>query len=141
SAVRYLIYDTKQLEKEVLMEALNANFEGYTECRNRLRNLPPKMGNNDDYADQIAACLMQCFSDTMNGMPNGQGGIWRAGTGSAMEYVLSSCKCPATANGRCAGEPFSANFSPSLYARLNGPLSVLQSFTKFDLKVSSTVAR
>ena len=134
SAVKHLIYDTGTLEKDVLLSALNANFEGYAECRNRLLNLPYKMGNNDDATDEIAASLMQCFADTMNDMDNGHGGIWRTGTGSAMEYVLSSRNCPATANGRRAGAPFAANFSPSITARLNGPLSVIQSFTKFDLR-------
>ena len=134
AAVKYFVYDTKSISKEALLEALDTNFDGKTELCNQLRNSPFKMGNNEDLADNVAGLLMQCFADTANGMSNGRGGIWRAGTGSAMEYLYSSKHCPATANGRCAGEPFSANFSPSLFTKLKGPLSVLQSFTKFDLQ-------
>ena len=40
----------------------------------------------------------------------------------------------ATADGRSFGEEFAANYSPSLFARVNGPVSVIRSFTKPDLK-------
>ena len=39
----------------------------------------------------------------------------------------------ATSDGRKAGEPYGSSFSPSLHCRLEGPLSYIQSFTKFDL--------
>ena len=55
------------------------------------------------------------------------------GTGSAMEYLRQSAAVGATADGRYAGSPFGSSFSPSPIARLNGPLSCIQSFTKHDL--------
>ena len=64
------------------------------------------------------------------GFPNS---VWRAGTGSAMEYIRCARQCPATADGRNAGAPFSSSFSPAITTRLSGPLSVIQSFTKYDL--------
>lgn len=133
AAIKKLIYDDKTLDKKELLNALDKNFEGYTELRNKLMECP-KMGNNDDFADDISIMILDTFSSYLNNTPNGIGGIWRAGTGSAMEYILSAEKCPATADGRCAGEPYASSFSPSLNARLNGPLSVIKSFTKFDLK-------
>lgn len=51
-----------------------------------------------------------------------------------MEYVLSAQKCPATADSRHAFTPYGCSFSPALTARVKGPLSVISSFTKFDLK-------
>ena len=50
-----------------------------------------------------------------------------------MAYVFSARECPATADGRRSGEYYSSSYSPSLSVRLNGPLSVIQSFTKFDM--------
>ena len=38
----------------------------------------------------------------------------------------------ASPDGRRKGEPFGTNFSASLFAKINGPLSVIQSFTKPD---------
>lgn len=130
AAVKKVIYDDKSMSKEVLLNALKADFNGYAEERNMLKACP-KMGNNDDYVDSLATYIMRAFCDNMNGKPNGIGGIWRAGTGSAQCY-LRDTDC-TTADGRKSGTPYSSSFSPSLDVKTDGLLSVLQSFTKFDL--------
>lgn len=132
AAVKKFVFDEKKISKKELLDALEANFEGYIEIRNLLRTAP-KMGNNDDFVDDIADFLMDVFSENMNNKPNGFGGIWRAGTGSAMEYLRKGKSCPATADGRKAGEPYSSSFSPSLDVKPSGLLSVIRSFTKHDM--------
>ena len=132
AAVRRVVFDEKSVSADTLFAALDADFVGYDEVRRRLLDCP-KMGNNDDYVDSIACEITGAFADTLNGRPNGRGGIFRAGTGSAMAYVFSARECPATADGRRSGEYYSSSYSPSLSVRLNGPLSVIQSFTKFDM--------
>ncbi|MBQ2967265.1 MAG: pyruvate formate-lyase [Clostridia bacterium] len=132
SAIKKNIYDEKNMTKQELLDALSANFEGFDALRHLLRE-SPKMGNNDDFADDIACALMQTFSDNLHGRDNEHSGIWRAGTGSAMEYLWKGEKCPATADGRKQGEPYSSSFSPSLDIKTNGLLSVIQSFTKYDM--------
>lgn len=135
AAVREIIYEKKLCSKEKLLEALKNNFEGFEELRKVLFDCP-KMGNNDDRADMIGVMLLETFSKYVNGKPNGYGGIYRAGTGSAHEYYYSSRNVGATADGRKYGEPYSCSFSPSLLSNCDGPLSCIQSFTKFDLKKS-----
>jgi formate C-acetyltransferase len=76
---------------------------------------------------------MQIYVNHLNGKPNGTGGIWRCGTGSAQNYIFDAAKCPATPDGRKAGEPYACSFSPAPGAKVSGPLSVIQSFTGFDL--------
>ncbi|MBE6601131.1 MAG: pyruvate formate-lyase [Ruminococcaceae bacterium] len=132
TAIKALVYDEKSLSPEVLLSALDANFEGYEDLRVRLKNCP-KMGNGDDYADDVASRMMSYYSKHMNGRDNRNGGICRAGTGSAMFYVEKAKSCPATADGRLAGEPFSCSFSPSIGVRTDGILSVIRSFTKYDM--------
>ena len=133
AAVKKVIYDEQSVSKEELLEALEKNFEGFVPLRNKLMNCP-KMGNNDEYVDDISQLLMEAFANGMNGKPNGVGGVWRAGTGSALDYVRGGRVCPATADGRLAGEPFACSFSPAPNAKIDGPLSVIMSFSKFDLK-------
>ena len=132
AAVKENVFDKKTITKSELLNALENNFEGFSEIRNMLK-ASPKMGNNDDYADSIASEIMTAFSSYLNNRDNGHGGIWRAGTGSAMEYLLKGEKCPATADGRKSGEPYASSFSPSLDVKTTGILSVIQSFTKYDL--------
>jgi len=132
AAIKKHVFDDKTFTAAELLKALKDNFEGHEELRNVLKN-SPKMGNNDDYADNISIELMKAFSVSMNNKPNGIGGIWRAGTGSAQEYLRSAKKCPATADGRKNYEPYSSSFSPSIGVKTNGLLSVIQSFTKYDM--------
>ena len=132
-AVKELVYEKKVLTKELLLDALHADFEGYDDVRKLLLSCP-KMGNNEDPVDELAGRLMESFAKHLNGRPAIGGGIWRAGTGSAQGYISRGKRCPATADGRKAGEPYPSSFSPALGMKTNGLLSTIQSFTKFDLK-------
>lgn len=129
AAVKKLVFDEKTVTCEELLTALKENFEGHTELRSRLSQCP-KMGNDDDYVDSIAARLMEMFSSALNGKPNSNGGVWRASTGSAQNYIHKATECPATPDGRRSAEPFACSFSPAPNARMNGPLSAIRSFTK-----------
>lgn len=132
AAVKKAVFEDKKCDKQELVEAIKANFEGYANLRNYLLSCP-KMGNNDDYVDCYAELLMDIFADVFSRYKNLRGGVLRPGTGSAMEYLWSASKVGATADGRYAKAPFSSSFSPSTIAKLEGPLSCIQSFTKYDL--------
>ena len=131
-AIYRAIYKDKTLMPQELIDALNADFVGYEDIQKMLL-FYPKMGNNDDEVDKLASFMTEIFADCLKGRQNRFGGIVRAGTGSAMEYIWSGAKVPATADGRNAGKPFASSFSPSLTAKVSGPLSTIMSFTKFDL--------
>ena len=88
------------------------------------------MGNNVESVDNIASTLVGWFADSLEGKANERGGIYRAGTGSAMFYLWHANEICASADGRHKGEPFGTNFSPSLYVKNKGPCSVISSFTK-----------
>jgi len=132
AAVHEVIYSKGEYDKETLLDALKNNYEGYGELRNRLLSCP-KMGNNEEFVDEIANQLMDTYANFLNGKPNKWGGVYRAGTGSAQGYIYDSANVGATADGRKAAEPYGSSFSPALTSRLEGPLSCIQSFTKYDL--------
>lgn len=131
-AIERAVFLDKTVTAEELIAALEADFVGFENLQKQLLAYP-KMGNNEDSVDEKAAFLMDTFQKKLNHTPNGRGGIWRAGTGTALEYYRSAYEIGATADGRHAGECYGANFSPSLTARVQGPLSAIQSFTKYDL--------
>lgn len=133
AAVKLLVYEKREISPDLLIEALENDFNGFEELRHKLLQCP-KMGNNDDYVDSIASDLMDVFSKNMNNKPNSCGGIFRAGTGSAMEYIWSAQTTKATPDGRKAFAPYGSSFSPSLTAHTSGILSVIQSFTKFNMQ-------
>jgi len=122
----------RDLSPETLLSAMDANFKGYEALRHRLKNAP-KMGNDNDRADKHAVWLLDTFADAVKDHRNERGGIVRAGTGSAMFYIFHAYELGATADGRELGTPLPANYAPSLNIRLNGPVSLIKSFTKPNL--------
>lgn len=133
TAIKKYVFDEKSITARELIDAVDKDFEGCFELLHRLRYDTPKMGQNDDYADASGVFLLEAFSKALEGRKNEYGGIYRAGTGSAMFYLEHAAKIGASPDGRRKGEPFSANYSPSLFAKVGGPMSVIASFTKPDL--------
>lgn len=132
-AVKKLVFEDKKYSAEEIISALDADFGGFEEMRSEML-ASPKMGSDDDYVDSIASDIMDDFCVSMKKLKSSHGGIFRPGTGSAMEYIREAKKVGATADGRYAYTPYSSSFSPSVTAHTAGPLSVIKSFTKFDMK-------
>lgn len=132
AAIKKYVFDEKQITSDELIAAVDSNFESTPELLHKLRFEAPKMGNNNDLADDNACMLLNAFSDSLKGKVNERGGVYRAGTGSAMYYLWHVDEIGASPDGRRKGEPLGTNFSPSLFAKLNGPISIIKSFTKPD---------
>lgn len=130
AVVEKYVFTDKTISKNDLLEAVDSDFEKHSEILPILRYEAPKMGNNDDRADNKATMLLHAFSQALKGRTNCRGGIFRAGTGSAMYYLWHADKIGASPDGRRKGEPFGTNYSASLFAKINGPVSVIKSFTK-----------
>lgn len=136
SAIQKYVFEEKSVSVPELQAALDANFEGYDALWHKLRFEAPKMGNDDDAADALAQRLLASFDEGLTGLRNERGGIYRAGTGTAMYYIFHAVDLKATPDGRKAGEVIPANYSPSMYTRHKGPVSVIKSFSKGDLSRS-----
>lgn len=134
AVIEKYVYADKTIDKKTLIEAVDSNFEKHGELLPVLRYEAPKMGTDNNISDNSAVMLLNTFSEALKGKTNCRGGIYRAGTGSAMYYLWHADEIGASPDGRRAKEPFGTNFSPSLFARINGPVSVIKSFTKPDLR-------
>lgn len=132
AAVETLVFREKRITKERLLAGLENNFETDRELRHMLRNDADKIGR-DAAANEIGDRILAAFAKSLEGIKNERGGIYRAGTGSAMYYIWHSENLGATADGRDAKAPFPANFSPSLFISNAGPLSILKGFAPKSL--------
>lgn len=137
AAVKKHVYENKTVSLERLIDALDNDFENDPELLHLLRYESPKMGTNDDEVDIIATQILDYFSDSLKDKKNCCNGIWRAGTGTAMYYLWYADAMKATADGRRCGEPLGTNYSPNLFTKISGPLTVIESFTKPN--VSKTI--
>lgn len=130
AAIKKYIFEEKSISKAELISAIDNNFENAPQLLHELRYKSPKLGNNDDYVDSISTLLLDSLSDSVKGITNCRGGIFRAGTGSAMYYLWHADEIGASPDGRRKGEPFGTNFSVSIFAKVKGPVSVIASMTK-----------
>ena len=130
AAIKKYVFEEKSITKAELIKAIDNNFKGTPELLHKLRYETPKLGNNDDFVDSIATELLDTFASKLKGKTNCRGGIYRAGTGSAMYYLWHANEIGASADGRREKEPFGTNYSVSLFANVKGPVSVIASMTK-----------
>jgi len=134
AAIKKYVFDEKSITPEEYIQAVDVDFDGYETFLAKLRYDTPKMGNDDDYVDTLAAHIMNSFANALEGKRSSRGGQVRAGTGSAMYYLWHPEEIGASPDGRRKGEGLGTNYSPSLFARCNGPFSIVKSFCKPDLK-------
>lgn len=130
AAIRKYVFEERKFTAKELNEMLAVDFKGYETVQNMLRYEAPKMGNDDDRVDGLAVTLLDWFADSLEGKKNDRGGIFRAGTGSAMYYIWHAKDEVTTPDGRKKGESLACNYSPSLFTRLDGPVSIIKSFAK-----------
>ncbi len=129
AAVRRYVFEERAIPPAALLAALATDFQDAPGLARLLREDAPKLGR-DEACEEIADRLLDAFADALEPLVNERGGRVRAGTGSAMYYLWHSKALGATADGRRAGEPLSANFSPSLTLRDAGPLSVVSAMAR-----------
>ncbi|KYK37491.1 MAG: glycyl radical enzyme [Theionarchaea archaeon DG-70] len=132
-AIRYHVFDKKDISFEDLLEACRNNFEGkYEILRQILLYKTPKYGNDDDYADNIARELVEIYFQVLDGRPNTRGGKYRINLLPTTVHIYFGRLCGATPSGRKAGEPLSEGVSPSQGADAHGPTAVIKSVSKWD---------
>ncbi len=133
ASVKKYIFDEKSVSADRLLSALDTDFANDPELLHLLRFEAPKMGTDNDEADKYCTFILDAFADALDGRTNCLGGVWRAGTGTAMYYLWHARELGATADGRRAGEPFGTNFSPNLFTEIAGPVTDIASFTKHNI--------
>jgi pyruvate-formate lyase len=133
AAIKKFVFEEKYLAANELIAILKCNYSGFDEVWEKMKYEAPKYGNDDDYVDSIAVQLVENFYELIKDRKNDLGGCFRPGAGSAMYYLWHIKDAGATPDGRKKGEPLSANFSPALNVKLNGPVSIIKSFSKPDM--------
>ena len=130
AAIKKLIFEEKKYTMRQLIDALDADWEGYEEMRADFRKAP-KYGNNDDYVDSIAADLYHRFAVEAAACPGSHGDhCVPSGISISAHQPAGQCT-PATPDGRKAGEILADGMiSPEQGTDYCGPLAVFQSAMK-----------
>jgi formate C-acetyltransferase len=132
SAIKYHIFDQKNINMKKLKEILKDNFVGHEEIRQLFFNKTPKYGNDDDYADDIMKLVFNAFYQEVNGRKNTKGGVYRINMLPTTCHIYFGSVAGATPDGRRAGQPVSEGISPVQGADRLGPTAVIKSAAKMD---------
>lgn len=136
-AIKKFVYEDKSITMADLIDALKNDFADNEPLRQMLIHRAPKFGNDDKYADDLAARLMKDFEDIVNeraAQPDvaekaEDGFIVNVGCGTFESYANFGHRCGASADGRHSQETVSSNYSPSVGLDINGPTAAIKSIT------------
>lgn len=133
AALKKVVFEDKELTMPELLDALEANFEGKEDIRQKLLAVP-KFGNDDDYVDFIARDLGKLAFSEHRKYPHIHEGGFHRGTHTTVTAGLAVGRMVgATPDGRKAWVPFNeGGVSPQQGRDKNGPTAVMKSVSKFD---------
>lgn len=132
SAIKYHVYDEKNVTMDALLNAMKNDFEGFEGLRQLLYNKTPRYGNDHDYADNIMIQIFNAFYDEVNGRETMRNGTYRINMLPTTCHVYFGSVIGASADGRRAGTPLSEGISPVQGTDRNGPTAVIKSASKMD---------
>jgi formate C-acetyltransferase len=132
SAIKYQVFDKKNISFDKLSKALTSDFEGYENLQHELIYNTPKYGNDDNYADVNAVKVFDYFYDAVNGRPSPRGGTYRINLLPTTCHVYFGSVTDATPDGRKKSTPVSEGISPVQGADTKGPTAVINTCAKLD---------
>ena len=137
SVIKKIVFDDKTVTGDELLQALEADWEGYEPLyalvnSDRMHHY----GNDDDYADDIAKYVIATYCKHIEHRPTAHGGEFAPGVYSVTNNVMHGSVVTATPDGRKAGEPVSDCIGPAHTAYgshdRRGPTAVAKSVAKLD---------
>ncbi|MDO5114508.1 MAG: formate C-acetyltransferase/glycerol dehydratase family glycyl radical enzyme [Synergistaceae bacterium] len=125
AAVKHLVYDTKSVSMKQLLAALASDFEDAPEILKACKEAP-KYGNDDQYADSLAAELFAYIADEIESYRS-KFGVMTPGILPVSGNTPFGVEVGALPSGRRAGKPLADGVSPNGGTDVNGPTAVLKS--------------
>ncbi len=130
AAIKKLVFEDRKYTLEQLNEALLADFVGYDQVRRDCLDAP-KYGNDDEYADNICADIIQ-YTEQMHRDYKTLYSHMSHGTLSISNNTPLGMMTGASANGRKAWMPLSDGISPTQGADYKGPTAIIRSVSKMS---------
>lgn len=132
TAIQQHVFEEQTFKMEILLQALEGNFEGAERLRQVLLNKTSRYGNDDDRADGVMVRLFDAYYDAVVGRKNTKGGAYQINLLPTTCHVYFGSVTGATPDGRHAWQPLSEGVSPVQGADRHGPTAVLRSVAKMD---------
>jgi formate C-acetyltransferase len=131
-----LIFREKKVTWDELTQAMKANWQGYDNLRQLCINGVPKYGNDNDYADEWAAFVMDTWYDAIDWINTQKelspkwGGRYVGATITGSINVAYGHNVWSLPNGHIYPSPLADTMSPVQGMDKNGPTAVIKSASK-----------
>ena len=139
-AIKKAVFDEKIISFPDFMELLYNNWEGNEELRLHILNNYTYYGNDNDEVDQIAADILNAFSDMCMEYDGKTEVRFVSGVSTFGRQLDWAPVRNAVPFGRKKGEILSGNLSPTPGTDKNTAAAVIKSYCKADLKKQYTGA-
>jgi len=132
AAIKKVVFDDKKATMEELIDALDANFEGYDELH-YLLSKAPKFGNNDEYVDGILRYVLGRVCDYNKQFKTYKGRQCGTNIFAMTANIPFGWNLGATPDGRKAWEPLAeGGISPHQGRNIKGLTATLNSVAHLD---------
>jgi len=129
-ALNKLIFEQDALDPAEVLDALQANFDGFEPLRKRLLTGAPKYGNDIEQVDAIAARAANDFISLMDRHRSPLGGRYFVHLFSFLANIEFGKLTGATPDGRRAGEPLAYSLSAQQGRDQQGVTAMLKSLAR-----------
>ena len=136
AVIKKLVFEDQTVSMKTLMNALEANWEGFEALRQQVINVP-KYGNDNDYVDDIARDIANYYYKTCHQYKDINGNAFTTAFMGISNYLPTGKVLGATPCGRKAKEPLSEGVSPVAGSDIETPLSAMRSAAKINQDVHS----
>ena len=133
-AIKKMVFEDHILTMDALLDALEANWDGHEDLRQRILARCPKFANNDDNADDIGREMMAYFVErSRHHAARYPQVIFPVSVGTFSWYAKIGKEVGPSADGRFDGEAIAGNFSPAPGADVSGPTAAIGSYLKMQV--------
>lgn len=136
AVIKKLVFEDKATTMETLINALDANWEGYENLRQLALDVP-KYGNDIDYVDDIAIKMANYYYKEGHQYKDINGNNFNTAFMGISNYLPAGKVIGATPCGRKAKEPLSEGVSPFAGSDTSTPLAAMRSAAKLNQDVHS----
>ena len=136
AVIKKLVFEEKIATMSEIIDAIDANWEGYDILRAKAQSVP-KYGNDDDYVDDIARKISNFFYEEVHQYKDIHGSHFLSAFMGISNYLPTGKVLGATPDGRKAKEPISEGVSPYVGTDTSTPLAAMRSAAKLNQDIHS----
>ncbi|MBQ7827405.1 MAG: hypothetical protein IJ386_03985 [Clostridia bacterium] len=133
AAIKKFVYDEKKYTFAEVRDALAANFEGYDEMYDTLKNSGLNFGNDIEYVDTLGGDFIDYYNSYLMTKPTARGGFFSGGCSPTEDSARAGAAVWALPNGKKAGEfVYGDSIGATPGKDVSGPTALLKSCLAFD---------